>query len=698
MEAKIYTSGFVEPAFTLTGDEIVSCLVEEKLKSEGLPLGSVASKRFALRVKSRASFTPATLCGALVTMAEGDTPIGHFFISAAETGEGTTLITGGDAFSSAFEARFTDAPSAYPRTLKNLVSTLVSAGGARLVTESFPNAQACLTAMPEWEDGITLRRALSHCAFVSGGFVRLNNEGDAELISCAGGKEIALADADTLSITMGGGAPFTFNALEYCYPGENSYTRYAINASLADTPQNTLRGSGDPLVTPVMLNGAVSALSGTEFVSGRAVFLSCTPPQAGDVLVTNEGRMLITSLSLRYTGGAFLCDARCELPESGAAGSGFPTALSAFNADGTLNFEAIGEVDQKVAAIDRATIGSLTVGEVSALGLVSKIIEAVKLRARDIDAESVETDALTAMAAEILNVTVRKIAAGTVSTDVLLAAAADLTAAKISSLTASDIGVDRLASALAAFSVLSAGSASFDRATVKHLLSEALDIEYGVGDRVTIKNLSADYAAIVNASVGNLTVKARDGGFYALTVGADGSVSAVPASVTDAELAAGETASGRTIIETELTAEQLSATGLRAVRALIGRLDASRIDAQTLFAAEAFVNRLNTADIRSNSYLRAELTALGSTADESADGLNGIRRYLTFSDEGMRQRKPGSAYSTLTDEAGYHIDRDGSVEHVGSFTGSGLTAGSLTLGGIRARKTYSGGWVWQADE
>lgn len=202
----------------------------------------------------------------------------------------------------------------------------------------------------------------------------------------------------------------------------------------------------------------------------------------------------------------------------------------------------------------------------------------------------------------------------------------------------------------------------------------------------------------MNASVGNLVVKAADGGFYALTVSSDGSVSAMPAQVTNGEESAGMTASGRTIIETELTAEQLNATGLRAVRALIGRLDASRIDTQTIFAAEAFVNRLNTADIRSNTYLRAELTSLTEKSDENGDLLDKIRRYLTFSDEGMRQRKPGSAYSTLTDEAGYHIDRDGSAEHVGSFTGGGLVSGSLTLGRIRARKTYSGGWVWQADE
>ena len=704
MEVRIYTHGFVEPEFTLDDSAVIFYRTEEKLKSEGLPIGSVSGKRFTLKLAKDPSFTPEALKGALVTVSGGGNPLGHWFVSGTEEAENCPYVTltGGDALMSGFEARFTDAPSAYPRTLKNLVSTLCAAGGALLLTQTFPNGDGVFRVMPRWEDHLTLRRALSHCAFLAGGFVRLNGEGNAELIPCTGGNEIALTDADCVSFSEGPGAPFAFNAVEYRFAGENAYTRFALNASLADTPQNTLRGSGNPLVTAALLSNTVSALSGADYTAGRVVFRSAALPQAGDIICITRGenetrRMLITELACTYEGGAFTCEANCELPLYGAAGGGFSTALSAFNADGTLNFEAIGEVNEKVAAIDRAAIGSLTAGEITALGLVSKVIEAVKLRAQSIDAASTETDELTAMAAEIMNATVRKLTAGTLTADALLTACAELIAARIGSLTAQDISSDRLASALAAFQVLTAGSAEFDRATVKHLLGSALNIEYGVGDTVTIRNLSADYASLVNASVGSLTVKAADGNYYALSVSPEGNVSAVPAAVNEDERSAGVTDGGRTIIETELTAEQLNASGLHAVRALIGKLDASRIDAGTLFAGEAFLDRLNTADIRSNGYLRTELNALLERTDENGDMLTELLRYMNFSEEGLRQRKPGSAYSTLTDEKGYHIDRDGSAEHVGSFTGSGLTAAGLKVGSIRARRTYSGGWVWQYE-
>lgn len=704
MEVRIYTHGFVEPDFTRDESTVIAYRVEEKLKSEGLPLGSVSGKCCTLKLKKEPSFTPEALKGALVTVSNGGNPLGHWFVSGTETEENSPYVTltGGDALMSGFEASFTDAPSAYPRTLKNLVSTLCAAGGSLPVTQNFPNGDSVFRVMPRWEDNLTLRRALSHCAFLAGGFVRMNGEGNAELVPCTGGNEIALTEEDCLSCSEGPGAPFAFNAIEYRFAGETAYTRFALNASLADTPQNALRAGGNPLVTATMLNNTVRALAGADYTAGRVVFRSETLPQAGDVIcLTTAGndsrRMLITGLTTTYAGGAFTCEANCELPLYGAAGGGFSTALSAFNADGTLNFEAIGEVNEKVAAIDKATIGSLTAGEITALGLVSKVIEAVELRARSIDAQSARTDELTAMAAEIMHATVRKLAAGTVTTDALLTACAELIAAKVGSLTAQDISSDRLASALAAFQVLTAGSAEFDRATVRHLLGSALNIDYGVGDTVTIRNLSADYASLVNASVGTLTVKAADGNYYALNVSPEGNVSAVPAVVDESEESSGMTRGGRTLIETELTAEQLNASGLHAVRALIGKLDASRIDAGTLFAGEAFLDRLNTADIRSNGYLRTELNALLERTDENGDVLTELLRYMVFSEEGLRQRKPGSAYSTLTDEKGYHIDRDGSVEHVGSFTAGGLTAAGVKIGKIRARRTYSGGWVWQYE-
>ncbi len=420
---------------------------------------------------------------------------------------------------------------------------------------------------------------------------------------------------------------------------------------------------------------------------------------------TEDGVMLITSIKSRALDSGFLHEAVCALPAGGAAGRGYLSSLSAMNADGTLNFEAIGEVNEKVLALDRAYIGSLTAGELSALGLTAKLIDAVKLKAEQISVSDTETDRLTAMAAEILKATLRRLSAGTVHTDELSAAAAELMAAKVGSLTASDIGTDRLASALADFTLLTAGSARFDRATVKHLLADAMDIEYGVGDEVYIKNLAADYASVLDASVGNLPVKAEDGRYYRLVVDENGSVTAAETTVSAAEKAEGVTGEGRAILETNLTAEQLSATGVRAVRALISRLDASRIDADALWAREAFIDRLNTCDLRGNGLLQAELTSMKNetlaaqeTLDAQAPLVEQLMRSVTFSEEGIRQRKPGSAYSTFMGEGGYHVDRDGSVEHVGSFTGSGLTAPGVRIGDIIARRTYAGGWVFQEGE
>lgn len=710
MTVKLYRRGFVSPSWEIGGDEIVSYRVREALPARGLPLGCAASKRFTLTVKTQTGMTPAGLSGALVRVTDGGTPLGVWYVTECvmEKGGCTAVISGADALSDAFEAAFTDAPSAYPRTLGNLVNTLCAAAVTPLITEHFTNENAVLSVMPKWKD-LTLRKAFSHCAFAAGCFVRVGFDGNAEMVPAGGGDTVSLSPGTCVSFAEAGGEPFAFTGIEYRFDGEDAYTRFAADGAAAPTPMNTVRASGNPLVTRQMLGAAVSALTGTVLYPGRVSWVDACLHQAGDRILFTDGgvsrAMLITSVKSRALGGGFLHEAVCALPLGGAAGRGYLTALSAFNADGTLNFEAIGEVGQKVLALDRAYIGSLTAGEISALGLTAKIIDAVKLKAEEIGASEVETDRLTAMAAEILNATVRKLSAGTVSADALSSAAANLMAAKIGALSASDISSDSLASALADFLILTAGSAEFDRATVTHLLANALSLDYGVGDKVFIKNLAADYASLISASVGSLTVKAADGKYYRLTVDENGDVTASETAVGASEQSEGVTAEGCAIIETSLTADQLSASGIRAVRALISRLDASRIDTDTLWAREAFIDRLNTCDIRANRFLRAELTSVKEetrsaqeTLDTQAPLVTELMRSVTFSEEGIRQRKPGSAYSTLMDEGGYHIDRDGSVEHAGSFTGSGLTVPGVTIGSVIARRTYSGGWVFQEQE
>ena len=169
--------------------------------------------------------------------------------------------------------------------------------------------------------------------------------------------------------------------------------------------------------------------------------------------------------------------------------------------------------------------------------------------------------------------------------------------AKIQSLKASDIQTDTLASALAAFTVVTAGTATFDAATVRHLVAEALNLEFGVGDDVFINNLKVAYAQVVSAAISNLCIKASDGYYYTIDVGADGSVTANRATVTQEEINSGQTANGTVILETGITAQSLNTGSLLATYALVNKIDAARIDVGTLMARQAFIDALYTNQI-----------------------------------------------------------------------------------------------------
>lgn len=207
--------------------------------------------------------------------------------------------------------------------------------------------------------------------------------------------------------------------------------------------------------------------------------------------------------------------------------------------------------------------------------------------ARHIQAQSINTEKLQAE-----SVTAEKIKSGVVETLSL-----DAVTAKIGSLSASDITTDKLAAALAAFTVVTAGTANFDRATVAHLVAQALNLEFGTANQVFIRNLAVQYAQMVGATIGELCIKASDGNYYLMDVKPDGTVTATKTTVTEGEISAGQTDGGRVILETNITAANLNAGNLLATYALINRIDAARIDVDQLFAREAFIAMLRTTKI-----------------------------------------------------------------------------------------------------
>ena len=244
-----------------------------------------------------------------------------------------------------------------------------------------------------------------------------------------------------------------------------------------------------------------------------------------------------------------------------------------------------GSITGSKIAINSVGIGQLQDGSVGSLQIQDAAIGNTHIQHAAIEQAHIAEAAITY--AHIAQACVEALTSGSL----------EAMTAKIQSLEASDIQTDTLAAALAAFTVITAGTATFDAATVQHLVAEALNLSFGVGDEVFINNLKVAYAQMVSAAIGNLCIRASDGNYYTIDVDADGNVSATPATVTEGEIISGMTDAGRVILETDITAENLSTSNLLATYALINRIDSARIDVDQLFAREAFIAKLRTSEI-----------------------------------------------------------------------------------------------------
>ena len=207
------------------------------------------------------------------------------------------------------------------------------------------------------------------------------------------------------------------------------------------------------------------------------------------------------------------------------------------------------------------------------------------------------------------------IAAATINS--LNTGAIEATSAKIASLTAHDIETDSLAAALAAFTVITCGTATFDAATIQHLVARSMNLDYGAAGQVFIRNLAVEYAQMIGASIGNLCIKASDGNYYSIDVDSSGNVFGTQTTVTQEEIDAGETESGRVILETSITASQINTSSLLGTFALINRIDAARIDVDQLFARQAFIDKLNTSIIQSQDFIQLVVGTVDDTVEEA---------------------------------------------------------------------------------
>ena len=256
-------------------------------------------------------------------------------------------------------------------------------------------------------------------------------------------------------------------------------------------------------------------------------------------------------------------------------------------------------------ALGSVGIGQLQDGAVGELQIQEAAIGNAHIQNAAIGAANIQTAAIE----------FAHIAAATINS--LNAGALEATTAKIASLKASDIQTDSLAAALAAFTVITCGTATFDAATIRHLVAQSMNLEYGAAGQVFIQNLAVEYAQMIGASIGNLCIKASNGQYYIIDVDGSGNVTATLTMVTEQEIDAGQTEAGRVILETSITASDLNTGNLLATFALVNQIDAARIDVDQLFARQAFIDKLNTSIIQSQDFIELVVGQVDDTVDDA---------------------------------------------------------------------------------
>lgn len=287
----------------------------------------------------------------------------------------------------------------------------------------------------------------------------------------------------------------------------------------------------------------------------------------------------------------------------------------------------------------RITAEDIQAGSITSIVIASNAITADKIEAEAVTAAKIAADAVTADKIAANAVTAVKIAADAVTSDKIQANA--VTAGKIA---AGAINADKIdATQISAINAklgtatITNGyiqNANIDYARVKDISADEAIIttsitEQGIADRLYINRLLITYGQMVSATIGDLVIGDSNGDYYHIDVEWDeyGVPTLVPTQVTTptaAEIAAGHTADGKTIIGDVGTFAELSSEDFYAINGIIDRITAKRIDVDELWARQAFINNLMVTDISSNTYIQSTIGdwQSGSTITQTIDGIN----------------------------------------------------------------------------
>lgn len=267
------------------------------------------------------------------------------------------------------------------------------------------------------------------------------------------------------------------------------------------------------------------------------------------------------------------------------------------------------QIATRTLTADRIAFGAITGDEIHTLAITaghiqSGAITSEKIESGEIKARHLDTDSVTANAIKAGEITASKISSDFFQATTVKAGIASIAVAEIQS---ADIDYAQIKD-------LHAGSAYLDQA----IFQEA------VGGKLYVPRLSVGYAQMVGATIGDLVIQASNGDFYGIDVDLAGNVTATRRTVTAGEIAAGHTTDGRTLVlGTDILATDLNTENIYASHALMNEINAASISVDELWARTAFINKLMTTDISSNTYIQATIGNWdqGSTITQEIDSI-----------------------------------------------------------------------------
>lgn len=615
---------------SFTGEQALSFTLSEGV-SDGQLLGGAlsASCTLALYDPNGEWTTSRTPYGAQVRLflglGEESASLAVFTVTKVSRAEGSgrLVLSGNDALGTAFEGEFID-DFAYPLTLGQLACKIAGQAGFSLSVD-FPNAGVMIAARPDWGE-MTLRQALGCVAGAAGCFAAISRAGALgfhrvwpETVGFSLGPEVTLGREYGERIL--GPLRGVSIALHRAPKGQAPLVVKEENAALGES--NCLSLAGNPLFahgaehSQILAQGLLAALSGLQLTQARVTWRGSpdvclgtrtqVTDSAGDtreILVTRQSITLARGFSMQSD-----CTAQ---PGKAAVGK-------LFTKSGALNAAMLaGGLDGALIWDGTLAAQALVAGSVTALQLAAGAVTAEKIGAGSVTAQKIAGDAVTAEKLAAGAVSARSLATGAIQAEHLSASALSAVDAHLQTAAIDWADIADLTAVMADVAAAKIGSADIDWAHIKDAVTQQAIITKGAAGELYVAKLAVTEANLVSLSVGELLVKGKDGGFYALTVNEAGEIVTNRKRVGNDDVQDAAIHGGEKLMEGSVTAACLNATEIFADSALIRQLIAANLDVDTLFAREAVVQSLNAVDIRGNAFLRLAVESLEMEIGQAA--------------------------------------------------------------------------------